>query len=118
MKNQNYKTATTIRELLKIGKTPLEVANLLNVSRRLVYKWKNKDPEQPKKTRKSKLKARHIKRIRDWAADKYTGVDGASSRNIAKKLNMAYRTLNISHRTANTWLNKILSRPRTVRKVF
>ena len=48
MKNQNYKTATTIRELLKIGKTPLEVANLLNVSRRLVYKWKSKDPEQPK----------------------------------------------------------------------
>jgi len=39
---KNQKTKIAIKQLLKNGMKPLEVAKALNVSHQLVYKWKKK----------------------------------------------------------------------------
>jgi transposase len=120
--NNNKIKALTIRELLKNGMKPKEVAQKLNTSLQLVYKWRKRDPLEPRKQRKGKLKRNHIKMLKKLGADKYTGINHASSRMIAYKLNRLFgrgrKTFNVSHSTVNTYLNRCLSKPRKVRKVF
>ena len=48
---KNQETKIAIKQLLKNGMKPLEVAKALNVSHQLVYKWKNKKDE-PRKQKK------------------------------------------------------------------
>jgi transposase len=95
----------------------LEIAKTLKVSHQLVYKWKNKQVE-PRKPRKPKLTKKYLKLMREWAEGKSTGVDMASSRKITRKLNFKFKNLSVSHMTVNRTLNKILTKPRKLRKVF
>ncbi len=112
--SERMRKVVTIKELLKNGVKPLEVAKQLKVSHQMVYKWRTKDLNQPRKQRLSKIKNIHIKKMRSWAENKYTGINKASSRKIAEKLNLMFRhenknKLNVSHVTVNNALNKILS---------
>jgi len=73
---KNQETKIAIKQLLKNGMKPLEVAKDLNVSHQLVYKWKNKKDE-PRKQRKTKLNQKHLNLIKEWAEGKSTGVEMA-----------------------------------------
>ena len=51
------------------------------------------------------------------AGDKMTGIDGASCRNVARKVNKKFN-LSVCPATVNIWLNKVFGNPRRARKIF
>ena len=63
---KNQETVIAIKQLLKNGIKPIEVAKALNVSHQLVYKWKNKKDE-PRKPKKTKLNQKYLNIIKEWA---------------------------------------------------
>ena len=113
---KNQETVIAIKQRLKNGIKPIEVAKALNVSHQLVYKWKNKKDE-PRKPKKTKLNQKYLNIIKEWAEGKSTGVEMASSRKITRKLEHKYN-VKVCHSTVDKALNSMLSRPRKVRKVF
>ena len=99
-----------MRELLNRGYKPMEVARALNTSKQLVYKWMKKDPLTQRKPRKSKIKKFHIQTMKKLGEDKFTGINHASSRKIAHKLerlfNKGSKTFKIFHTSVNKLLNE------------
>ena len=76
--SNNVKRVITIKEMLKSGMKPLQVAKALNISHQQLYKWKNKELNLGTQTRKKKLSQRHLKRIKNSAENKLTAANKAS----------------------------------------
>jgi len=95
-----------------------ELSRIFEISRTTVSKWKNKvNFQDTKRKRKSKL-SRDIKRyLLKRARNKYTGIDGASSRKLSIEIRNKF-SLNISKTTINNWLNRLLNKPVKAKKTF
>ena len=119
------KDSIAIKSLLNKGLKPIQVANLLGLSRQKVNYWK-KNEIKTTQTRRKKLDAPFIQKIRELAENKTTSE--MSSRKIASMINEDLKANNIfdknkkpikiSHVTACSYLNQLLGRPRRIRKVF
>ena len=110
-----YENTLTIRQ----------IALKFDVAPSTVMKWKRRSSVSDSiRIRKSKLKPRHIQFIKKMADGKYTGIDQASSRMIAYKLqrkfnrNLKKMAFTVCHSTVNKILNKVLSRPRKAKTTF
>jgi transposase len=89
-----------------------QIALKFNVTTSTVMKWKKRSSvSDASRNRKTKLKPKHIRFIQKMADGKYTGIDQASSRQIAYKLqrkfnrNLKKMTFTICHSTVNKLLN-------------
>jgi len=119
------KDSIAIKTLLNKGMKPIEVANLLDVSKQKVNYWKRNEIKTIQ-TRRKKLDASFIQKICELAENKTTSE--MSSRKIASIINEDLKTNNIldknkkpikiSHVTACSYMNQLLGRPRRIRKVF
>ena len=119
------KDSIAIKTLLNKGMKPIEVANLLDVSKQKVNYWKRHEIKTIQ-TRRKKLDASFIQKICELAENKTTSE--MSSRKIASIINEDLKTNNIldknkkpikiSHVTACSYMNQLLGRPRRIRKVF
>ncbi len=74
---RNKNTAISIKELLKHGNSPLQIAKMLKISHQLVYYWKNKKNET-RKPRKKKLNTNILRYLRNKAKNKSTGCEHVS----------------------------------------
>lgn len=95
-----------------------EMANIFGVSRGMVSKWKNRRffTEQ-KRNRKSNLNSNIRKFLIKKAANKFTGIDEASSRKLSQEI-MNKFSVYISKTTVNKYLNKILNKPKKATTTF
>ena len=119
------KDSIAIKSLLSKGLKPIQVTNLLGVSRQKMNYWK-KNEIKTTQTRRKKLDAPFIKKVRELAENKTTSEK--SSRKIASIINEDLKANNIfdknkkpikiSQVTACSYLNQLLGRPRRIRKVF
>jgi transposase len=102
-----------------------QIALKFNVTVATVMKWKKRSfVTDAVRNRKTKLKSKHIEFIKKMADGKYTGIEQASSRQIAYKLqrkfnrNLKKMVFTICHSTVNKVLNKVLCRPRKAKTTF
>ena len=95
-----------------------QIAQTLNVSMSTVQKWKDQSTTKDQtRKRKSKVK-KHIRSfIYKLAADKYSGIEKASTRVIANKVKRKFR-IEISHMTISLLLRKMLMKPLRAKKTF
>ena len=124
VKNIN-KDSIAIKTLLNKGMKPIEVANLLDVSKQKVNYWKRNEIKTIQ-TRRKKLDASFIQKICELAENKTTSE--MSSRKIASIINEDLKTNNIldinkkpikiSNVTAYSYMNQLSGRPRRIRRVF
>jgi len=98
--------------------TMQKISRRLDVSMSTIQKWKDKGTVRSQnRNKKSKLNIRIKMYIYKEAVDRITGFDGASSRKIANKIWKKFK-IKVSHVTVNSTLNKMISRPRKVRRTF
>ena len=115
--------AIAIRENYSAGMKPKEIAKLFQISKQRVNYWIHTPVRQ--KIRRGKLSRKEINMIVKWAKDKPIMECKVSARNIQarynklpKRLKEKKRQKRISLSTANRVLNKYISKPKMIRKVF
>ena len=96
-----------------------EIAEILKATKKYVVLWKDRvSKENAKKPNRKTKKTRKIKKfLVRLAKNKFTGIENASSRKIAKKINKKFG-IQISHATANTWLNDEVGKPKKATTTF
>ena len=100
------------------GMTIKEIADKYNVSVPTVMKWKDRTtPVIQKRKRKKKLNRKVRKFIYTNTADKFTGVDKASSRKIANRVQGKFG-LTVSHSTIAKCCKEMLRKPIKAGKAF
>ena len=115
-----------IKKLLEAGKKTGGVVELANCSKQLVSKYRKYDPKPRPIKRSLKLPERYKKFLINIAQDKPLG--RYSSRFLAGTINRILwrrkvrdskgRIMTVKHSTINSYLNKILGKPKKIRKVF
>jgi transposase len=95
-----------------------EIAKIFHVSNNFVGRWKKKkNYVNSKRKRKSKInqiiKRYSIKKTKN----KFTGIEGASSRKLASKIRKKF-LIKICHSTVNNCLKKIFGKPKRATKTF
>ena len=102
-----------------------QIANKYQVNLSTVQTWKKRDfVTDKKKIRKPKAQRKHIDFIKNLGDGKYTGIQQASARQIAYKLNEHFNRglkklqFSLSYSTVNKILNRELSKPRKTRTTF
>ena len=102
----------------KSNMTLKEISDCLGVSIPTVQKWKNRESTAAqKRKRKSKLSFEIKRYIFKQAKDKYTGIEHASSRKIANRVNKKFK-IHVCHSTVNNYLRKVFRKPRRARTTF
>jgi len=96
-----------------------QIAEKVGVSIMTVRRWKDKTTNLPHKRIKRRNKFNQtVKRyIYKLAANKFTGIEHASSRKIMFKVKRKFKT-DISHSTVNNYLRQMLKKPRRAHKTF
>ena len=115
--DEDLLTRAAIVKLSKLKYTVWEITKILNISRKLAWKWANYTNFEGKGHRRSKFNDEEKKFLCEKAIGKITGKDGVSSRNLKKEF---YEKFNkkISHSSINNILNEGLTQPLRVRNVF
>ena len=118
--------AYLIKKLLKARKTTKEIMKIANCSKQLVSKYRNYDPKPRPIKRALKLPERYLTFLINQSQDKPCG--RRSSRYLARVLNKILknrkikdskgRVMTVTHTTINNYLNKMLGKPKKIRKVF
>lgn len=95
-----------------------QISETLGVSIPTVQKWKNRESTKSKtRKRKGKLSFEVKRFIYKQAKDKFTGIEHASSRKLANRVNRKFK-LDVCHSTINNYLRKAFKRPRRARTTF
>ena len=123
IKEKSNHLAIAIKENYKAGMKPRDIAKLFKISKQRVNYWIHKPIAQRK--RRMKLTRREINIIVNWAKDKPIMEKKVSAKNIQMKFNRlstkfkeGKKKKKISLSTANRILNRFISKPRVIRKVF
>ena len=103
--DEDLLTRAAIVKLSKLKYTVWEITKILNISRKLAWKWANYTNFEGKGHRRSKFNDEEKKFLCEKAIGKITGKDGVSSRNLKKEF---YKKFNkkISHSSINNILNE------------
>ena len=101
------------------GMSDQEIATFLKTTKKYVAFWKDRESnENAKKPNRKTKKTRKIKKfLVRLAKNKFTGIEGASSRKIAKKIDKKFG-IKVSHTTVNTWLNDTVGKPKKATTTF
>ena len=115
-----------INKLLEANKTTNEIMKIVNCSKQLVSKYRKYDTKPRPIKRALKLPEKYLNFLIRVAQDRPCG--RYSSRFLARTINKILRARNIrdskkrimtvTHTTLNSYLNKILGKPKKIRKVF
>ena len=123
IKDKDHHLAIAIKENYAAGMRPKEISSLFKISKQRINYWLHK--EIKKRKRRTKLNRNEINLLVKWAKDKPIMEKRVSARNIQTKFNKLSRKMKekgknkkISLSTANRILNKYISKPRVIRKVF
>ena len=122
---QKMQKAITVKNLINKGVSTREICKRFGVNKQYVSYWRHNNIEETH-YRKKKLPIKYIKWMIDISKDK--PVSECSSRNMSRIINKKLKEdhvkdskgvqLKIGYRTVNNLLNKFISRPRKIRKVF
>ena len=98
-----------------------QIATKFGVSIGTFQRWKDRSSVRSlsrKKKGKINMKVKNF--IYKCAADKFTGIERASSRVIANKIKKKFRRdrIKVCHSTVNNCIKKILTKPRRARRTF
>ena len=120
--DSKHEFAIAIKKNYEAGKRPKDIAELFNLSKQRVNYWLHHEI-QIKRKRREKLTRNERLIIIKWAKDKPINI--ASARKIQIKFNRLPKSKKengiqkkISLSTANKTLNKYLSKPKNIKKVF
>ena len=121
--DKNHHLAIAIKENYNAGMKPKEIAALFHISKQRVNYWIYREIKERK--RRMKLTRKEINMIVSWAKDKPIMEQKVSAKNIQIKFNKLPKKFKenrkkkiISLSTSNRILNKFISKPRVIRKVF
>ena len=123
IKDKDHHLAIAIKKNYEAGMRQIDIAHLFNIDKQRVSYW-IKTPIK-KRIRRTKLTRREINRIVKWARNKPIIECKVSAKNIQSRYNRLSKRYKekklpkkISLSTANRILNKFISKPRVIRKVF
>lgn len=95
-----------------------EIARIFKVSNNFVGRWKNRrNYENSKRKRKIKISKRIKRFLIKKSKNKFTGIEGASSRKLASKIRKKF-SIKICHSTVNNYLKRIYGEPMKAKKTF
>ena len=95
-----------------------EIAKLFKVSNNFVGRWKNKkNYMNSKRKRKGKITKKIRRFLLKNAKNKFTGIEGGSSRKLARKIRKKF-SVKLCHSTVNNYLKKIFGKPKKASKTF
>ena len=119
---RRFELAIAIKKNHEAGMKPGKIANLFKISKQRVNYWLH-HPIIQKRKRRTKLNRNEINQIIKWARDK--PIHLFSAKKIMRKFNSLPRNKKeknmnkkVSLSTINNTLNKYLSKPKPMRKVF
>jgi len=122
VKDSNHELAIAIKKNYEAGMRQKDIAKLFNLSKQRVNYWIHHDV-QIKRKRREKLTRNERLFIIRWAKDK--PINFASAKKIQLKFNRLPKSKKengiqkkISLSTSNKTLNKYISRPKNIKKVF
>ena len=117
--------AIAIKELLQKGMRQCDICRILKLKRAKVNYWAKTEIKESQ-SKKKKLNAIYMERIKRWANNKTTST--RSSRIISGMINSILEKRNekdkngkqmtIHHTTINRYLKEYFGKPRKIRKVF
>ena len=123
IKDKEHHLAIAIKENFAAGMRQKDIATLFKISKQRVNYWIH-NPIQKRK-RRTKLSRKEINTIVKWARDKPIIECRVSAKNIQSRFNKLSKNKKerkkqktISLSTANRVLNKYISKPKVIRKVF
>ena len=123
VKDKEHHLAIAIKENFAAGMRQKDIAALFKISKQRVNYWIH-NPIQKRK-RRTKLSRKEINTIVKWARDKPIVECRVSAKNIQSRFNKLSKNKKerkkqktISLSTANRVLNKYISKPKVIRKVF
>ena len=100
------------------GLTNAEIAKIVGTSKMTVYRWRNKNNFKDKiRNRKTKMTKSIKNFLLKKAANKFTGINNASTRKISSEIKKKFG-IYVSHGTINLWLRKLLKKPIKAKKTF
>ena len=124
--NKDPNRAYLIKKLLNAGTSTAEIMKIANCSKQLVSKYIKYDPKPRPIKRSLKLPEKYSKLLINIAQDKPCG--RYSSRYLAGTINKYLRIhkvkdskgriMTVTHSTINSYLNRVLGKPKKIRKVF
>ena len=121
-KYKNHELATAIRKNHEAGMKANKIAKLFGISPQRVNYWIHNEIKRPRKRRTKLTRNEKIMLIK-WAKNKPTNIAGAKK--IQMKFNLLSSKKKEKHKrkkigisTVNKILNKYLSKPKKIRKVF
>ena len=119
---KRFELAIAIKKNHEAGMKPGKIANLFKISKQRVNYWLH-HPIIQKRKRRTKLNRKEINRIIKWARDR--PIHLYSAKKIMRKFNSLPRNKKeknmnkkVSLSTINNTLNKYISKPKPMRKVF
>lgn len=122
IKDKNHEFAIAIKKNYEAGMRPKDIAQLFNLSKQRVNYWIHHPIKKTKKRREKLTRNERLYLIK-WAKDK--PINLASAKKLQRKFNSLTKMKKenklqkrVSLSTVNKTLNKYLSKPKNIKKVF